>query len=249
MATDSQPAGDDRPRFSFGSMALTDEPGHGPLVVDSHLQDLQTDEPGGGLNEAIDILRMVSLNEHFCPEILPFQDSSVDEIRKLVNEQTDLVDEEEDESADAFSFESQLKRMEIDRINYLLRHYFRVRIKKIEDSVLFIFKDSKTYDLLSKDEQNFAVGYMDLVEEHFKKSFLSMLPKKVQILEKDGNVDHATGPNLDKFVFCRVRNSVGSYAVGEEPGDDPLDLNQGDILCIRYKSIQQLLVDKDVELI
>jgi len=166
-----------------------------------------------------------------------------------VKQQTDLVDEEEDEQTEGISFESQLKRMEVDRINYLLRHYFRVRIKKIENSVLFIFKDTGVYDRLSANEQKFAVGYMDLVEGHFKKSFLSMLPKKVQVLDKDGNVDHATGPNLDRFVFCRVRNSIGRFAVGEEANDDSLDLNQGDIICMRYKSIRELLKNEDVELI
>ncbi|CDF32593.1 DNA replication complex GINS protein sld5 [Chondrus crispus] len=240
---------DDQPRFSFGSMALTEEPGRGPLAIDSHLSHLDPDQLGGQLNETLDKLRTVAVNEYFCPEILPFETETIQAMSSEVKQQTELVEEEEDESVDALSFESQLKRMEIDRINYLLRHYYRMRIKKIEGSVLFIFKDLNTFELLSKHEQNFATGYMDLVEEHFKKSFLSMLPKKVQVLDKDGNVDHATGPNLHKFVFCKVKNSVGSYAVGEEAGDETLDLNQGDILCIRYKSIQQLLMKGDVDLI
>lgn len=240
---------DNQPRFSFGSMALTDEPGRGPLPIDSHLPSVDPHHPGGQLNETLEKMRTLAVNEHFCPEILPFDTEIVEAVRAQVSGQTETVEEEEDENVDAFSFESQLKRMELDRVNYLLRHYYRVRIKKIEGSILFVFKDSETYDLLSKHEQKFAIGYMDLVEEHFKKSFLSMLPKKVQVLDKDGNIDHATGPNLDKFVFCKVKNSIGSYAVGEEAGDESLDINQGDILCIRYRSIQQLLLQGDVELI
>lgn len=248
MATNSNRTGDDEPRFSFGAMALTEETGRVPLPS-QRIQSAEAEEGLTTLNEDIDLLRTTSLNEHFCPEILPFQSAVVDNIRDLVHQQTEQVDDEEDENGDAFSFEAQLKRMEIDRINYLLRDYLRARIKKIENSVLYIFKDSGTYDLLSKEEQKFAVGFMDITEDHFKKSFLSQLPKRAQILEKDGEVDPSAGPDLDKFVFCRVKNSIGSYAVGEEANDDPLDFEQGDIICIRYKSIQQLLKNEDVELI
>lgn len=239
---------EEQPRFSFGSMALTDEPGRQP-ASEYRLLNSEPDEVSAGNSDALDSLRMLSLNEHFSPEILPFAQESVDSVRSLVNQHTQLVDEEEDENVDAHSFELQLKRMEIDRINYLLRDYFRVRIKKIEGCVLYIFKDSGTYDLLSEAEQKFAVGYMDLIDEHFKKSFLHMLPHKVQVLDKDGNTDPAAGPDLDHFVFCRVKKSVGSYAVGEEANDETLDLETGDIVCIRYRSIQQLLLDESVELI
>lgn len=247
MSTTKDPS-NDQPRFSFGSMALSDEPGR-QIDSESRFQSSEAEHYQSGNNEALEALRTMSLNEHFCPEILLFQTEIVEAIRALVNDQTELVDEEEDSNVDAHAFQVQLKRMEIDRINYLLRDYFRVRIKKIERCILFIFKDSGTYDLLSKDEQRFAVRFMDLIDDHFKKSFLSMLPNKVQVLEKDGNVDPATGPDLNKFVFCRVKNSIGNYAVGEEANDDNLDLDQGDIVCIRYKSIQQLLLQEDVELL
>lgn len=239
---------DDQPRFSFGSMALSDEPGRQP-VTESLLQSSESNHYQAGNNEVLEALCTMSLNEHFCPEILPFQTDVVESVRALVNDQTELVDEEEDNNVDAHAFQVQLKRMEIDRVNYLLRDYFRVRIKKIEHRILFVFKDSGTYDLLSKDEQRFAIKFMDLIDDHFKKSFLSMLPNKVQVLEKDGDVDPATGPDLNKFVFCRVKNSIGNYAVGEEANDDNLDLDQGDIVCIRYKSIQQLLLQEDIELL
>lgn len=239
---------EEQPRFSFGSMALTDEPGRQP-VSESRLLATHPDDLTAGNIDALDSLRMLSLNERFSPEILPSQGETVGLVRSLVNQQIDLVDEEEDQNVDAHSFQLQLKRMEIDRINYLLRDYFRVRIQKIEGCILYIFKDSGTYDHLSEAEQKFAVGYMDLVDEHFKKSFLHMLPHKVQVLDKDGNTDPSAGPNLDQFVFCRVKNSVGSYAVGEEANDETLDLEKGDIVCIRYRSIQQLLLDENVELI
>lgn len=257
MSESEGPSAPDAPsRFQFGSMALSEEQGRGipssPSAANG--EDLHSGLVGqlqdpSTLNEAIAILRMIVLNEQFSPEILPYQLDTVETMRQLVTTQTDLVDaEEDDDQVDQLSFESQLKRMELDRINYQLRHYFRLRIKKIEKFIMHIFKRDGPYDRLSEPEKRFAVGYSDLVEDHFKKSFLSMLPQRLQIMEKDGNVDFATEPPLDNFVFCHVRNTVGSYVVGEEATDDSLDLTKGDTLCIRYKSIRELLKNEDVEL-
>lgn len=237
--------------FSLGSMALSDEPGRLGLAQ-SELQNSAT-EPGdfdSNLDEAISLMRMILINEQHSPQIMKFREDVVQTISQLVEQQTEQLDAQEDvKTADAVPLETQLKKLELERLNYLLRQYYRIRIKKMEKQILFIFKDSSVYDHLSPQEQRFAVGYSDLVEDHFKKSFLSLLPERVQVMDNDGKVEHASGPNLDVFVFCKVKNSLGRVAIGEDATDDALDLNQGDILCIRYRSIQELLQNEDVELI
>lgn len=245
------------PQFTLGPMALSDEPGREMPVGDSaqgdgrsvSASDSHGDSPHTA-NENISMLRMLVQNEQFSPEILPSQSQSIDALRNLVDAQTDLVDtEEDDEAVDQLSFESQLKRMELERINYQLRHYLRLRIKKIQTFIMHIFKGDGPYDRLSSAEQRFAVGYSDLVEEHFNKAFLNLLPQRLQVMEKDGTVEPVTLPNLNGFVFCRVRNDLGSYVIGEDASDDSLDLSKGDILCIRYKSIRELIQSEDVELL
>ncbi|KAI0565148.1 DNA replication complex GINS protein sld5 [Gracilaria domingensis] len=201
-----------------------------------------------GLNEAIDMMAMLARNEQFSPEILPYENQTIEVMRTLVDQQSDLVDEEDD-TEDSISFESQLKRLEIDRINYTLRHYFRVRIKKIEENILFLFKNADMLDQLSDAEKTYASGYKKLLEDHFKKSFLSMLPQKIQVVEKDGSVEPDAGPSLDRFVFCRVRDTVGRVAVGEDAMSDAITLNQNDILCVRYKTVAELLKSEAVELL
>jgi GINS complex subunit 4 len=250
------------PRFSFGEMALADEPGRAFIAgaaargggnTDTAVAEGAAGAPNAAsvgaapvLSDSVAKLRSCMINEERAPDILPYAADIVDAARALVSEQTVRVDQDEDAEP---SLVTHLQRMEIDRINYMLRCYFRMRIKKIETSVLFIFKDEKAFDNLSKDEQHFAAAYMDLVEDHFKKSFLSMLPERLRVLDKDGKVDHATRPNLDKFVFCHVLNTVGRYALSDDATEQPFDLTIGDILCIRYGGIQRLLESGDVELI
>ncbi|PXF46868.1 DNA replication complex GINS protein sld5 [Gracilariopsis chorda] len=248
MSSDSQ-HDNDTPRFSFGAMALSEEPSR-LARAQSRLQNVASidDAPNTSLNEAVDIMRMLARNEQYSPELLPFQTQTVSVIRSLVSQQLDIVDQE-DELEENTSIESQLKRLELDRINYLLRHYYRVRIAKIENNIFFISKNAEASELLSDAEEKYAADYKRLIDDHFSKSFLSMLPQKIQVLEVDGSVDHAAGPNLDRFVFCRVRNDVGRIALGEDEGSDALNLGHGDILCVRYKGIAELLKGEDVELL
>ncbi len=257
MAENNLRLSQDGPSFSFGEMALSAEPARAGLGAlggggGSFPGVANGEEAQSAAEGLLREMRILMLNEEFSPEVLQYATETVDGVRALVAEQEDALDAVEfggTQGEAPTGFETHIKRMEIDRVNYLLRAYFRVRIKKIQQSILFIFKDSATFDRLSKAEQKFAVSYMNLVENHFNRAFLSMLPEKLRKLDKDGHVHHAVPPNLDHFAFCRMRNTVGSYAVSEEATDDPIDLNEGDILCTRYSRIRELLIRGDAELV
>lgn len=243
--------------FSFGEMALTAEPGRGPAAG---LSTSRRGAPSEGSTESaaeklLRDMRSLMLNEEYSPEILQYATETVTGVQGLVAEQEDALDTIEF-GGEGFEtptgFEVHIKRMEIDRVNYLLRSYFRVRIKKIERSVLYVLKEDNpdnTFDKLSEAEQKFAKMYMDLVEGHFNRSFMDMLPEKLRKLDKDGNVHHAVPPNMDKFAFCRMKKRIGSYAVSDEATDEDIELNEGDILCTRYSRIRELLIRGDAELV
>lgn len=237
--------------FSFGEMALSAEPGRGPPAPFSSRAGILDNDGEDSPNEILlREMRVLMLNEQFSPEVLQFATSTVEGVRELVSTHSDELDEVEFSGSDAsIGFETHIKRMELDRINYLLRSYYRVRIKKIENAILFIFKDEDAFGKLSKAEQDFAVSYMNLVEGHFKRSFLSMLPEKLRILDNDGNVNPAVPPNLERFAFCRIRKTVGSYAVSDDATDLPIDLTEGDILCTRYSRIRDLVTNGSAELV
>lgn len=253
---------DEIPRFSLGEMALSEEEGRpilpGPAserkgigrLSDTSTGDISSTGAVGGMDTGssgiVARIRMAVVSEESSPEILQFEHEAIVELQQLIRAQTEILDENEDIGA---CLETHLQRLEIDRLNYLLRCYFRERIKKIERLIFFVLKDEITFDRLSPHEQKFAASYMDLVENHFNKSFLSMLPERLRVLDKDGNVDHVTRPNLDTFVFCRVLRTVGQYVVSEDPNDEPFDLVKDDIICIRYGSVQKLLLAHDVELL
>lgn len=247
----------DMPRFSFGDMALTDEPARVPVAADPSPGAAAGSAPV--LNESVAHLRAAMQNEVYAPEILSFKEEVINEARRLVAGQVERVEEEED--ATEASLVTYLQRMEIDRVNYMLRTYFRARLAKIEKWAMFLMKDADRYshpssrtwsgmlDRLSADEEQFLVGYSELLKDHFNKSFFSMLPDRLRVVDKDGDVDPAAGPNLDKFVFCHVSRTIGEFAISEAENDDPFNLVKGDIVVARYGGISTLLLAGDVELI
>lgn len=250
MASQGDSETDNGASFSFGEMALSAEPGRGTPGAISSLGGLRPDSAETAAETLLRKMRKVMINEEFSPDILQFATLTVEGIQNLVSAQTGALDDVEFGDSDtSVGFETHIKRMELDRINYLLRSYYRVRIKKIEKIILFIFKDQDTFDKLSKAEQEFAISYMNLVEGHFNRSFLSMLPEKLRKLDKDGNVDHAVPPELDRFVFCRMKRTLGSYAVSEEPTDPTIYLEDADIVVTRYSKIRDMLKDETAELI
>ncbi len=238
------------PSFSFGEMALSVETDRVyTTAADDLVREEQTDNA-----ELLLKLRTLMLNEQYSPDIFQFAHEPISELRKLIEQQSDAIDDIEltdEQKPTPLNFEVHIKQMELDRINYLLRSYYRIRLKKIEKNAIYIFKEeSKTlYNRLSKAEQDYAIGYMNVVENHFNRSFLSMLPEKLQQLDKDGSVNHAIAPHLDKFAFCRIRKTVGSYAVSNQPTDPPMDLYEGDVLCTRFSRIRDLVVDGSAELV
>ena len=239
----------DGPSFSFGEMALSAETDRVFTTPNDVVREERSDNA-----ELLLSFRSLMLNEQYSPEILQFADEIVKQMRNLVEQQSDAIDliESGDEKRPTpHDFEIHIKQMELDRIKYLLRSYYRIRLKKIEKNIIYIFKEESKvlYSRLSEAEQKFAVGFMNIVETHFHRSFLAMLPDKLQQLDKDGAVNHAVAPHLEKFVFCRIRRTVGSYAVSDQATDPPMDLYEGDILCTRFARIGGLVADGSAELV
>ena len=75
-------------------------------------------------------------------------------------------------------------RTEIKRIKYMLRVYLRTRLKKIETFVLHILNSEELYARLSEQEQEFARGYTDAMDQLFTSSVLSHVPKDFDSLLK-----------------------------------------------------------------
>ena len=72
----------------------------------------------------------------------------------------------------------EIKELEQARMKYYIQMYMRVRNRKIENYIYYIFQNDLSA-LLSKSEYDYAVGFFKLLDVHFQKNFFSDVSKKV----------------------------------------------------------------------
>jgi len=143
---------------------------------------------------------------------------------------------------------------ELNRVRFLIRAYYRTRLFKIEKYAVHVVKpETNEFAKLSPQEQEYAKNYVNMLEEHFG-SVLGQMPEKYssmlqQIEEDDAEMDMVPEPNLDKHVFCRVREDRRDVMFDPNDPDNTMDLDQGDIIMVRYRFIKGLLEDGALDLI
>ncbi|KAF5950871.1 hypothetical protein HYC85_012864 [Camellia sinensis] len=149
-----------------------------------------------------ELLKRSWRNEKAAPEILQFE---------LSLEET--VEESMTSGVDPLTVS--LYQMDLDRTQFLLRSYIRIRLQKIEKYMAHIHKTTELWNRLSKQEQKYAQRCIEDLKEHFEKSVLSKLPdcykfslKQSVIREED---DMVPEPQLDTYVICRAKRSLGAF--------------------------------------
>ena len=104
---------------------------------------------------------------------------------------------------------------------------------------------------LSEKERDYARGFVDLMEKHFKQSALDGLPERFHGLAEDSEQERMVErPNMNSYVFCRVRDNVGRFQVGDSLDDDDfVELSENDVYVLRYSRIAQLVREGRVDLL
>lgn len=116
-----------------------------------------------------------------------------------------------------------------------------------------IHKTTELWNRLSKQEQKYAQRCIEDLKEHFEKSVLSKLPdryksslKQSVISEED---DMVPEPQLDTYVICRAKRSLGAFQLDDSAEENPVSLDAGDPYAIRYKSVKSLVYSGQIDLV
>ncbi|XP_068639772.1 DNA replication complex GINS protein SLD5 [Aristolochia californica] len=197
----------------------------------------------------VERLKRVWRNEKAAPEILQFQGELVQRAREQIQLQEDNTTVMQGEGTDDLTLS--LYQMDLDRTLFLLRSYLRTRLQKIEKYMIHISK-TPLWDRLSEQEQNFVKRCTDAFEQHLEQSVLSRLPYGYQSILRQSisseEDDMVPVPNLDTFVFCRSKGTVGAFQL-DETGEDIIDLVADDLYVLRYKSIKSLVETGQIDLV
>ncbi|CAN6468989.1 unnamed protein product [Victoria cruziana] len=214
---------------------------------------LGTDDPASSASPSsysgLEMLKRAWRNEKAAPEILQYEEELVETFHEQVRSREDIIDNYSGGGTEDLMLS--LFRMDLDRTLFILRSYLRIRLQKIEKHVLHICK-SDLWNRLSKPEQNFATRCTDVLEKHLEQSVLRKLPYGYQSILKQSisseDIDMVPEPRLDTFVFCKSRDSIGSFQL-DDYGEEIVDLVADDLYILRYKSIKALVESGRIDLL
>ncbi|KAL5720709.1 hypothetical protein ACHQM5_013352 [Ranunculus cassubicifolius] len=195
----------------------------------------------------VELLKRAWRNEKASPEILQFEPGLVQQVRKKIQKMEDTVAEYENNSTDPLTVS--LYQMDLDRTQFLLRSYLRIRLQKIEKYMLYITKSAEMRNRLSKQEQKFAESCKDNIEKHLTQSVLSKLPPAYKSIWKQfissEEDDMVPEPELETFVFCKIKETIGSYQIGSEI----MDLVEDDLWVMPYKVVKPLMEKGQIDMV
>lgn len=204
------------------------------------------------VNEDIMQLKRVWQNEKVAPELLPYEFELVKRVQEQLDMQKANLEAEDDDDEPGAQLDRDLRRplcqMEIERIRFMLTSYLRTRLRKLERFPFQIARSEELIDRLSEAEQAFLEGYVQLVEAAFTTPFLGKLPEKLARLV-DKEVDMIPEANLDSHVLFRALEPLGAFPLSENEEDEPVLLEEEDVVVSRYRPISGLLKEGRVELL
>ncbi len=103
---------------------------------------------------------------------------------------------------------------------------------------------------LSSLEHQYVTKHQVILERHYQLAFLKDIPDVGNLRKIDDQAAAGTSmveePDLHSSVFCRVRQTSKSAI---KLGNEDVDLEEGNILLIRYSAISRYLRSGALELI
>ncbi|KAK9147079.1 hypothetical protein Sjap_006982 [Stephania japonica] len=204
-------------------------------------------DPSIAMTTDVELLKRAWRNEKAAPEILQFQHELVQRSSEQVQLMEETVEDFEQNGADPLTVS--VYQMDLDRMQFLLRSYLRIRLQKIVKYMIHISK-SEAWSRLSEQEQKFSKRCMDDMEKHLNQSVLSRLPYGYQSILKQSisseEDDMVPQPHLDTYVFCKSRTPLGALQIAD--GEDPMDVLADFLYLFHYKSIRSFVESGHVDL-
>lgn len=239
--------------------------------------DGATDDDSTSTSDVIRRLIHAVGNDHHAPDIIPYPTQLVDAVSECIVRQgriaAELIEEEKAAAAlQEFSYlpfkRSDIIKIEIQRIQFLLCELLRSRIRKIEKLAFAIVSAGESSDstsggnmspgaassqragnpytdILSPNEMLIAHRLAGLRHACMLNSGLRHVPDPLQMLVP--NLPHGEGQeilpvvDLGKHVFVFILQDIG-HVVELAPGLNET-LTKGEIFLVPYKALQSLVLD------
>ncbi len=189
-------------------------------------------------NEHVLALQRAVQNERRSPELLVFYDTKT--VERILANQLDKLTSVGGEWKEVY-------QLDIDRVSYMLKMYYRLRVLKINKFHRYYNEHNSEY--LSAAEKRLALKLDQLEQKHMNDSFLHCFQGngEFQSINKDPEMSMVAQPNTNVFCFYRALDPIGTIAAADSSGS--LVLEDKGVYLGKYEHIADLLKAGRVELI
>lgn len=200
-------------------------------------------------NPSLEELNISWRTEANAPEILPFNEELVTDIKQMLESQQEIIDKRIDDNQEFDKyFTATIFEMDMERARYSLTRYLRTRILKIEKGLEHILSNIEIMDRLSTEEREFASKLNNLNNSFFEDNASVRLQNeqaKSYFDASDDRLKHAQ-PKLQDFIICQPMRDI---TVRDSSLEDDTQLSEGGIYFIRYEPIKEHVVSGDIRLL
>lgn len=198
-------------------------------------------------------LIQVVTNETIAPEVLPFESAVVDGIVDQIQYMNENMQRLKSK-LDRFCVEQH--QMELERMSFVLRKYFRTRLEKIERSAKDLVLKLNEPDgkeavmrLLSSAELKYLDRYVTSMDQHMEKTVLSKVPAIVRNFKlTDIASDEKTQFDCN-YVF--VKAVVPTNVTVDDPvvGQEVVVMDRGSQHFLPYSAVRTHLTSGSKDLL
>ncbi|VEU19433.1 DEKNAAC100756 [Brettanomyces naardenensis] len=215
------------------------------------LKDFETEAKGPKLesdkHRADDIQRLTDtwIKEKSVPELLPYAGELLDRLLVGVRKQIEFI---EMNSIELQQDEREIKLLlvivenELDRVQFLIRSYVRVRLSKIDKFAIYLRSEDEELSKLSSNETVYMEKHLELLMDLYNSQFLASMPEGLQALDEvAAGISMVEKPEYERpvFVKCKRDNHVLI-------DDDEIELTRNGIYVMRYSAIRDLVSNGEV---
>ncbi|CAL8991103.1 unnamed protein product [Prunus brigantina] len=210
----------------------------------------------------VELLKSSWRQEKAAPEILQFESRLIKRVREQIQLMEETVEEFTESGFDPLTVS--LYQMDLDRTQFLLRSYLRIRLQKIEKYMFHIFATAELLTRLSKEEKWFIERCCVDLQTHLEKSVLSQLPYTYQSIFQQSVINDETDmvakPQLDTFVVCKTKYYLGHIQLednadgepdgsgSQKPLEEPFEMEPNVLYFVRYKAVKKFVEEGKIDL-
>jgi hypothetical protein len=217
------------------------------------VEDADKNEPW--IHKGFETLMRRWRNETFAPEILPFDSQTIEDYTEATELVSEILHEDrmDAESQDGIDPDFNIRCMDHERVQYVMRDYLRQRLWKLQQWPQH-YLEADNIEVLSEAERVFLRAIWDAKKVFMQTRVLDALPPAKQSLDdKIDLLEMVRRPKLQSHVYARINDDIpvidptpSASTQGSQPSE-PLRLMKGQTYLIRYSLIRTFFTDPEMD--